>query len=141
MKYLYIQDSKHTRLINVYRSHKPKDNLTPREKFKLQLELIRLAMTNETLLMGDFNIDFNKGYAVDYVHRFLFEDFNVALSNFGLEQLIDFVTWSRLVNNVYKSSLLDHVYSTNCTSISNIQSLKPIFGDHLLVHFDINIPK
>ena len=141
MKYLYIQDSKHTRLINVYRSHKPQDNLTPREKFKLQLELIRLAMTNETLLMGDFNIDFNKRYVVDYVHRFLFEDFDVALSNFGLEQLIVFVTWSRLVNNVYKSSLLDNVYSTNCTSISNIQSLKPIFGDHLLVHFDINIPK
>ena len=60
--------------------------------------------------MGDFNIDFNKRHAVDYVHRRLFEDFVVALSNFGLEQLIDFVTWSRLFNNVYKSSLLDHVY-------------------------------
>ena len=50
--------------------------------------------------MGDFNIDFNKRHAVDYVHRRLFEDFVVALSNFGLEQLIDFVTWSRIVNNV-----------------------------------------
>ena len=83
-------------------------------------------MKNETLIMGDFNIDFNKRYAVDYVHRCLFDDFDVALSNFGLEQLIDFVTWSRLVNNVYKSSLLDHVYSTDCTSISYIKSLKPI---------------
>ena len=98
-------------------------------------------MTNETLIMGDFNINFNKRYAVDYVHRCLFDDFDVALSNFGLEQLIDFVTWSRLVNNVYKSSLLDHMYSTDCSSISNIKSLKPIFGDHLLIHFDINIPK
>ena len=28
-------------------------------------------------------------------------DFDAALSNFGLEQLIDFVTWSRLVNNIF----------------------------------------
>ena len=52
--------------------------------------MISLAMTNETLIMGDFNIDFNKRYALDYVHRHLFEDLDVALSNFGLEQLIDF---------------------------------------------------
>ena len=41
--------------------------------------------------------DFNKRYAVDYVHRCLLDDFDVSLSNFGFEQLIDFVTWSRLV--------------------------------------------
>ena len=78
---------------------------------------------------------------MNYLTNQLFEDFDVALSNFGLEQLIDFVTWSRLVNNICKSSVLDHVYVTDRTSISNIQSLKPIFGDHLLVHFDTNIPK
>ena len=49
-------------------------------------------------------VDFNKRYAVDYVHRCLLDDFDVSLSNFGFEQLIDFVTWSRLVNNVYNGN-------------------------------------
>ena len=75
-------------------------------------------MTSDTILLGDFNIDFNKKFSVDYGRRGLFEDFDDALSNFGLEQLIDFVTWSRLVNNVYKTSLLDHVYVTDGTSVS-----------------------
>ena len=67
-------------------------------------------MTNETIVLGDFNIDFRKRYMVDYVNRYLIEDFDDALSNFGLEQLVNFVTWSRLVNNVLKSSILDHIY-------------------------------
>ena len=41
-----------------------------------------------------------KRYIVDYVNRCLNEDFYNALANFGMEQLVDFVTWSRLVNNV-----------------------------------------
>ena len=45
------------------------------------------------------------------------------------------------VKNIYKSSVLDHVYSTDCASISNIKSLKPVLWDQLLIHFDINIPK
>ena len=59
---------------------------------------------------------------INSTHNF-FEDFDDALSNFGLEQLIDFVTWSRLVNNVYKSSVLDHVYVNDGTSVTNIQSI------------------
>ena len=43
--------------------------------------------------------------------------------------------------NLSSSSMLDPVYSTECTSINNIKSLEPVFGDHLLVHFDMNFPK
>ena len=57
--------------------------------------------------------DFNKRYAVDYVHRCLLDDFDVSLSNFGFEQLIDFVTWSRLVNNVYNGNSKGKWYGLN----------------------------
>ena len=85
-----ILDKKHTRLINIYRSFYTQDNVTPRDKFKQQLETIRLAMTHETIIVGDFNINFNKKYSIDNIHWHLFEDFDVALSNFGLEQLIEY---------------------------------------------------
>ena len=68
-------------------------------------------MTTETIILGDFNIDFKKRYMVDYVNRYLFVDFDDALANFGMEQLVNFVTWSRLVNSVLKSSILDHIYA------------------------------
>ena len=90
---------------------------------KYQLNLIRIAMTNETIILGDFNIDFRKRYMVDYVSRYLFEDFDDALSNFGLEQLVNFVTWSRLVNNVLKSSTLDHIYRQSPVKSPDIKTL------------------
>ena len=95
-----LLNEKQTRLKNIYRSFRPQENLTPREKFAYQLEIVRLTMTRETIILGDFNIHFAKKYAVDYFHRGLFDDFDAALSNFGLEQLVCFVTWSRLVKNV-----------------------------------------
>ncbi len=78
---------------------------------------------------------------MDYVHRNLFADFDEALSNFGLAQLINFTTWSHLIGSTLKRSILDHVYTTDCTYISNINSMKPTFGDHLLMTFDINRTK
>ena len=55
-----ILDRKSTRLINIYRSFTPQNNMSPRDKFKEQLELIKQAMTHETIFLGDFNIDFKK---------------------------------------------------------------------------------
>ena len=78
---------------------------------------------SNTILLGDFNIDFSRKSSADYGCRGLFEDFDDALSNFGLEQLMDFVTWSRLVNNVYKNSVLEHVYITeHCFTLLRLRS-------------------
>ena len=43
----------------------------------------------------------------------------------------------RLINNVNKSSILDHLYVTDATVVKNINSCKPYFGDHLLIFFDV----
>jgi exonuclease III len=83
-----ISETKPVRLINIYRSFKPQENITPREKFKYQLSLIKKALTPGTILVGDFNIDFFFKFDVDYVHKNLFADFDEALSDFGLAQLI-----------------------------------------------------
>ena len=48
---------------------------------------------------------------MDYVQRGHFEAFDEHISAFGLVQLIEFGTWSRLVENTLRSSILDHVYS------------------------------
>ena len=59
------------------------------------------------------------------------------LMNFALEhslfQMINFTTWSRVINGVKKESVLDHVYVNCAAIIKNITSIEPTFGDHLLI--------
>ena len=130
-----------TRIINLYRSFAPQDNIGQREKFRYQLELIKNAMTQNTIILGDFNIDDGRRYDVNYAYKNYFNDLDEAFSNFGLIQLIEFETWSRLVAGTLKSSILDHVYVTDVTMTSNILSMKPSVGDHLIVTMDISIAR
>ena len=126
------------RLINVYRSFNPQGNVNPRVKFKYQLNIIKKALTQKSLLVGDFNLDYRKKYDVDYAHKNLFSDFDEELSSSNLVQMIDFETWSRLIGNELKASILDHVYIRDPTLIKDIKSITPVFGDHRLIMIDID---
>ena len=132
-----IGTRKTTRLINIYRTFAPQEGISPRDKFKMQLRLIKNALTNNTIVMGDFNLDYKKNFVVNYAHSNLFEDFNEILSDEFLVQLVKFETWSRIVDLNVKASILDHVYVKDPSMVTNIGHLKPCFGDHELVHFNI----
>ena len=57
---------------------------------------------------------------------------------FNLVQVVDFVTWSRLVGVTLRSSTLNHIYVKDPTVLKDIDSIKPIFGDHSLVMFNVH---
>ena len=61
------------RIINVYRCFNPQGNVTPRDKFKYQLALIKNAVTQKTIILGDFNLDYLKKYDVNYARKNMFE--------------------------------------------------------------------
>ena len=89
------------------------------------------------LIAGDSNLDDSKRYAPDYRYKHLFEHQNVLFDQHNLMQLIDFPTWSRVVNNVMKNSILDHVYVQDPTFVTNINSISPLIGDHKMLILDI----
>ena len=122
-----------TRIINVYRSFNPQNGESQREKFKYQLSLIKKAFVKGTILLGDFNLDFLKKHCINYANRNLLDDFDDVLSDLNLIQMVNCTTWSRIVNNCFKESLLDHIYVTDPTIGNSITTVKPCFGDHLLV--------
>ena len=136
-----ILQDKHIRIVNLYRAFKPQNNVSPRNKFQYQLELIKNMMCANIIILGDFNLDESKKFNVDYVHRNLFQDLNETLADFDLLQIVNFNTWSRLVNGTLKSSILDHVYTSDVTNISNLNFHTPNFGDHFIVTFDIIMNK
>ena len=83
-------------------------------------------------MLGDFNLDSNKN---------LFEDFEEILSELNLIQLVTVTTWSRIVYNCLKESLLDHIYVTDPTISKAVTTIKPCLGDHLLIIMEIMLKK
>ena len=74
-------------------------------------------------------------------NKHLFSDFDDALTEFNLVQIVKFETWSRMVGTERRSSILDHVYIKDPTLISQLNCINPFFADHVLVEFVINANK
>jgi exonuclease III len=100
-------------IINIYRCFNPQEGISAKNKFISQLELINMATTPNTIVIGDFNVDYSKRFNVEYRLRDLFNCFDEILGDKNLVQMVNFPTWSRIVLNVYKDSILDHVYITD----------------------------
>ena len=98
-----------------------------------------LAYTENTFLIGDFNLYFSKWHNDNYARKSLFNDFENKLGDLNLAQIVTFPTWLCLVGNNLKSSILDHIYLKDPTNVTNLESITFIFGDHLLISF--NLPK
>ena len=67
-------------------------------------------MIPKTVLLGDFNLDYGRIYDDNYAHKNLFADFDEILSDYNLIQMVNFVTWSRMIGPNLRSSVLDHAY-------------------------------
>jgi endonuclease/exonuclease/phosphatase family metal-dependent hydrolase len=138
---LDVKSHKNVRLINVYRPFNPRNGMNPREFFNRQLNIIRRSYTKNTIILGDFNLDWNMNGVHNYAFRNYFTDMDGALSGTNRIQLVEFPTWSITVNNVVKYSTLDHVYSNNSTDVSCLEQIDPLCGDHCVVNFWLNSMK
>ena len=129
------------RLVNIYRSFNPSNGMTPIQFFKAQLSIVKRAVltanNKKILISGDFNLDDSKRFSLDYRNKLLFEHLNEICDELNLIQLIDQPTWKRIINNVEKKSVLDHVYVKDPNHVDNIEMHIPLFGDHNLITFEI----
>ena len=109
-----INGSENYRIINCYRLFNPPNNQSQNEHFALQLEMIDKIITNpngrKIIIAGDFNLDNDNRYSSNYRYKNLFDIQNAIFDNHHLIQIIEFPTWQRVINNVLKQSILDHVY-------------------------------
>ena len=53
--------------------------------------------TTNTIILGDFNLDYSKIEGVSYAHKNLFNDYEVHLGDFNQIQSVELETWSRVV--------------------------------------------
>jgi hypothetical protein len=71
-----------------------------------------------------------------YAFNCYFNDMLKLMDDKNLNQLVNFPTWSRIVNDTNRESIIDVVYSSNPTSMTNSHGKKPYFGDHLIIMLD-----
>ena len=100
--------------------------MSERDLFSNQLDIVKSAFNNDTVIIGDLNLDYNKRFDVNYSREGFFEMFDAILGELNLLQLVKFDTWSRLVGLVLRSSLLDHIYVNNVNLIRDITMICPL---------------
>ena len=60
--------------------------------------------------MGDFNLDAGMNFKRDYTNIVQLEMRNEFALKGNLLQIIEFTTWSRIINGNLKQSLIDHLH-------------------------------
>ena len=103
------------RVINLYRSFRPPDSISPANFFIKQLEAVKRNLTARTLIVGDFNLDAKMKCRLDYTYHNIYNHLSELTVNSNLDQLVTFPTWSRTVKNTLKTSALDHIYTNDTT--------------------------
>ena len=136
-----VNGSENWRIINCYRLFNPPNNQSQSEHFALQLERTNDILSNpngrKIIIAGDFNLDEENRYSTSYRYKNLFNIQNAIFDNHHLIQIIEFHTWQRVINNVIRKSILDHVYVKDPTHVFNLYSIEPLVGDHKLIIFEI----
>ena len=127
------------RIINVYRSFRPPNFMTPEGFFVEQLKVIKNASCTNCYVIGDFNLDAKMSYRNDYHRKIPLKLLNDFAAENNYVQIVDFYTWSRNIKGIRKESLLDHVYVNNNAAVTNVSFVTPTFGDHVLILVDITV--
>ena len=76
------------RIINVYRSFRPPGGVTAESFFNTQLAVIKNAMTNNCVVMGDFNLDAKMELRPDYNYRNMLESLMCTMQNNQFFQIV-----------------------------------------------------
>ena len=90
------------------------------------------------LVLGDFNLNETMKFSNDYSHKSYFDELRLVFDPLGLIQMVEFETWKRLVNGVWRTSILDHVYTDDVMNISDLQPVETVIGDHVLIKMTLD---
>ena len=97
--------SRVTRIICLYRSFRPPGMQSLDTFFNAQLAIIKSAINDNRVIMGDFNLDAGMAHRQDYNYKVQMASLsNLALTH-NLTQIVSFNTWSGIIKGTRKESL------------------------------------
>ena len=98
------------RVINLYRSFRPPDCISPKNFFIKQLEVVKRNLAPRTILVGDFNLDAKMQFRLDYNHHNIYNYLSEFTVESNLDQLVSFPTWSRTVKMFSKVRFRPYIH-------------------------------
>ena len=119
-------------IVGIYRPFKQLNNESRYEHFKSQIKEITdfLQDGKNSIITGDFNLDYAKSSQQNYIHRAIYNLWLEATYAFNLLQLVEEITWTRIYQGTSRTSILDHAYCNNSLLIEEILIEKQSISDH-----------
>ena len=99
-----------------------------------------MTITQNSVIVGDFNLDLNKIDDTTYGKKSFFDDITNTIGHHSLEQMVNEDTWNRIINGNHVSSRIDLTgyqaspynhcqdmqYNHINTTLSIVPKMKPI---------------
>jgi hypothetical protein len=126
------------RVANIYRPFRPA-NSPERQYFNHQLTTLENLIVENTIILGDFNLDINKLNDETYYEIHSLRDLVKFKNDNSLRQEIEENTWSRNILGVVKSLRIDHVYCTEDIKVIEKTVTPEAYSDHDVVIVNIRI--
>lgn len=126
-------------IFGVYRPYKISNDTTYSSYLDAMIDWIdiRTNTSKDIVIIGDLNFDYNKRNNDGYSLQTMFQKWLAFTDRLGLAQTVEENTWSRIINEREKSSLLDHIY-TNC-EIREVKVADVNMSDHLLISISTSV--
>ena len=126
-------------ICNFYRPFLLPLNVTAIDYMNITMDLLKKLIESnrneKIILVGDFNLDFNKINDNTYRLHTIYDSWHNFYSTFQMIQVQKECSWRRIINASVVESVLDHVYVTN-KCLYTIRLLSMDYGDHELVKID-----
>ena len=134
-------------IINVYRSFSTQGGVPPDVRFATQVGIINKTIKDNPelipMVVGDFNLNYKLINNTQYHLKNIFDRLNATMDECNMLQIVNFPTWSRVINGIKKESIIDHIYIKDITNVLNFYPVSPEIGDHkiIIVKVDGSLPK
>ena len=126
-----------TVLIGFYRTFKLVNHPTHLQYLESAIEELKNSIVQQTIIIGDFNLDALRQHDVRYQSYRLYNLLSEFLVESSMIRINNTPTWSRIVNDELRESLLDHIYTNDITKTDHHTEQLAI-SDHKLICVNIN---
>ena len=129
-----IQD---TMIIGFYRIFKLISHPTHHAYLTSAIDEFKKTIYQRTIIIGDFNLDALRQHDSNYQSYGLFNLLNNFVMEYSMIRINYEPTWSRIIKDILKESLLDHAYTNDITNVEHSTEQLAI-SDHKLLCVNIN---
>lgn len=131
-------ETKDIQVFGLYRPFKIAENRSYQSYLQEITEWIKsnLSINKHIVIIGDLNLDYSQRLNTSHRNFNLLQQWITFTDCLSLTQTVTDHTWSRTINDSVKTSLLDHIYTSELETKTNTIDVN--ISDHMLISIELN---